>query len=234
MPTPHNKGKAVQTRDGSSASPTQGLGCQRATCTLQVVCTRPGRTRVLERAPGFGHQRAALPRSAVQAWRIVSQGTKADLCRKATGDCNTRGLGRHWAACTPQVWPEDTTRAQSAAPSAPHTERALSLQEAHKATAPARGQPLGCLRAAGVRWQPAAFARRDCRSCQQATKAGPAEAPRRSSEAQGHKDKGGRGTSPAEAPRRSSEAQGHEDRRGEVQPRRQEGAAWLRGPRCQK
>ena len=29
MPTPHNKGKAVQTRDGSSASPTQGLGCQR-------------------------------------------------------------------------------------------------------------------------------------------------------------------------------------------------------------
>ena len=46
MPTPHNKGKAVQ-RDGSSASPTQGLGCQRATCTSQVVCTRPRR--------GFDH-----------------------------------------------------------------------------------------------------------------------------------------------------------------------------------
>ena len=43
-PTTQYKGTAVQTRDVSSAPPKQGLGCQWATCTLQVVCTRAGHT----------------------------------------------------------------------------------------------------------------------------------------------------------------------------------------------
>ena len=35
-PRPPDRGKGGQPRDGSSAVPTQGLGCQQATCTLKV------------------------------------------------------------------------------------------------------------------------------------------------------------------------------------------------------
>ena len=54
--------------------PAQGLGCQRASCTLKVGAKGQGPRRHRKGTePGLGHQRAALPRSAEQAWYAGSQ-----------------------------------------------------------------------------------------------------------------------------------------------------------------
>ena len=52
----------------------QGLGCLQATCTLPLGSTRPGHGQANTEhwvRPGFGHQRAALPRSAAQGVRTA-------------------------------------------------------------------------------------------------------------------------------------------------------------------
>ena len=80
--TTQRKSMADKTRDVRSALPTQGLRCQWATCTPQVVCARDGHARVPERALEphqiyFSHQRAALSLEAVQAWHDGQQGMKS-------------------------------------------------------------------------------------------------------------------------------------------------------------
>ena len=134
-------------------------------------------------------------------------------------------------SCRSALWPEDTsTQRRTTYETAPNTERELSRQEAHEATARLPSHVV----TAGANGQPRQGTQSNT-SCQWAASHGAwaVEAPRRSSEAQGHKDKGGRGTRPAKAPRRSSEAQGHKDKREveQVQPKRHEGAARLRGTR---
>ena len=76
-PTKQDQGMAVKTREVSSALPTQGLSCQRATCSLQVVCTRAGHMEGLGRAKKSrrGSATSGQPYPCRQ-WRHGSQGTK--------------------------------------------------------------------------------------------------------------------------------------------------------------
>ena len=129
-----------------------GRGLRAEPCTLQeedVLPDWPGAQREL----AVGHRGESLHLSAaVQVSRgqggFVPQGNgrlQHAGSRPPLGSLHPAGMARRH---------HTSTKRRTTYGSAPNTERALSRQEAHKATAPARGQPLGCLRAAGVHWQP--------------------------------------------------------------------------------
>ena len=94
--TRQDQGMAVKKREVSSALSMQGLSCQRATCALRVMhqsWAHEGTGTSKEVPSGFGHQRAVLPLSTVQAWRHGSQGTKRPQRPEASHEYKHLHLG---------------------------------------------------------------------------------------------------------------------------------------------
>ena len=93
-PTARRKGIVDKARGVSSAPPTQGLDCQRATCTPQVVHTRDGHARALERAlePRQGSATNGQPYPC----RKCKHGAMGNRVRQGTPSQQAPHVCTHW------------------------------------------------------------------------------------------------------------------------------------------